>query len=190
MVYPTSLCSKIWGKEVAEILISHGANVNSIVNNEKTPLQFAAENGKKEVTEFLLSHGADVNSPDVTGWTPLHFAVKNSSNEIAQLLIWHGAKIEAKNSDFETPLHVAVREGQIDNVKLLIKYHEDVHALTRHGWSILFIAHFHGKDEVEAFLKSIKVDKKLKKKKIINTYLDIDIIIQKKKKHANVIKIR
>ena len=45
--------------EVAELLVNHGADVNSMDLWQFTPLHEAASKGKMEVCSFLLAHGAN-----------------------------------------------------------------------------------------------------------------------------------
>ena len=47
------------GKEIAEFLISHGANINEIDQYGRTALHIAAMNKNKETVELLISHGAE-----------------------------------------------------------------------------------------------------------------------------------
>ena len=48
-------------KEIAELLISHGANINEKNKDGVTALHIAAENNNKETAEVLISHGANIN---------------------------------------------------------------------------------------------------------------------------------
>ena len=41
----------------ATILIAHGADVNAVCSQGKTPLDYAYESGNKEIAEYLLKHG-------------------------------------------------------------------------------------------------------------------------------------
>ena len=46
---------------MAQLLISHGININEKDNNGETALHYAAENNNKEIAEFLISHGININ---------------------------------------------------------------------------------------------------------------------------------
>ena len=44
--------------ESVEILLAHGADINAVSNEEKTPLDGAYEQGDKEMADLLIKHGA------------------------------------------------------------------------------------------------------------------------------------
>ena len=69
-------------KEIAELLISNGADVN--VKDKyagTTPLMGAAQWGHKEIVELLISKGADVNAKFATGATSLDAVTKHIDND-------------------------------------------------------------------------------------------------------------
>jgi hypothetical protein len=82
-----------WGhKEVAELLIDNGADVNVKNGFGQTPLHKAARWGRKEVAELLIAKSADVNAKDMVGKTPLDRAIKYKRTETADPLRKHGGK--------------------------------------------------------------------------------------------------
>ena len=81
-------------KEVVELLITAGADVNAKEKYEKTPLHHASKAGYYEIVELLIAAGADVNVKNIAGKTPLDFDGNADlvDGEIADLLRKHGAK--------------------------------------------------------------------------------------------------
>ena len=91
-------CASSWSnkKEVVELLIAKGADVNAKSNRGETPLHLAAYNGHKEIVVLLIDASANVNAQDVLGSnkgnTPLNAASEENHPEIADLLRKHGGK--------------------------------------------------------------------------------------------------
>ena len=83
-------------KEVAELLIANGADVNEMSKFGDTLLHFAAFGGHKEIVELLIAEGADVNAMNNDGETPLDEATDsdhlNDTAETADVLRKHGGK--------------------------------------------------------------------------------------------------
>src|SRR5262249_52772784 len=61
-------------RAITDLLLSKGANIESLDEDERTPLQRAVSAGKDEIVQLLLSRGAKVNHLDNGGATALHFA--------------------------------------------------------------------------------------------------------------------
>lgn len=78
--------------ELAELLISKGANVNAAGHKGWTPLASAAYSGYKDLAELLISKGANVNAVDKKGRTPLDLANYSHHKDLADLLIKHGGE--------------------------------------------------------------------------------------------------
>ena len=87
---PLHLTARSNRKEIAELLIAEGADVNAKNDSRQTPLHVAAARGRKEIIELLIANGANVNAIDFIGSTPLD--LQFASPETADLLRKHGAK--------------------------------------------------------------------------------------------------
>lgn len=107
-------------KEMLELLLTHGAEVNVLLSNGVTPLRHAIDldlpddvelllaNGadpnalnsvlvavlhdRTKILEILLDYGADPNTKDLWGHTPLYYAKSNSHEKAAALLRAHGGE--------------------------------------------------------------------------------------------------
>ncbi|HVM63144.1 MAG TPA: ankyrin repeat domain-containing protein [Verrucomicrobiae bacterium] len=78
-------------REIAEILLTHGADPNAKDLINQTPLHAAVVSGMTDIAELLIAHGADVNVRDVAGGTPLRLAETAGNKAIADLLRKHAA---------------------------------------------------------------------------------------------------
>ncbi|HIM23088.1 MAG TPA: ankyrin repeat domain-containing protein [Verrucomicrobia bacterium] len=122
-------------KEIAELLVSKGADVNAKSDGALgwNALHYAARGGHKEIAELLIAEGADVNAKDDDGTAPLDMAeqvseddspeYKADKKETADLLRKHGGESGANDS-----IHVATRVGNIEAVKQHLAAGADVNA--------------------------------------------------------------
>lgn len=78
--------------EIAEYLISKGANLNSKNDYSKTPLMVAVEANQKKIVELLIIKNADLNIKTTKGDTALQLAKPRERRVIFEMLIHAGAK--------------------------------------------------------------------------------------------------
>jgi len=152
-------------KEIVELLIAKGVDVNARDNDGYTPLDWAimnkltetadllrkhggktseelfalfkaAEDGNIEAAKQAIANGIDVNAEDDDGRTPLHRAAWRGHKEVVELLIANGADVNAKDGMGATPLHLAATK---EIVELLIAAGADVNA--KDGWRDLTPLH-------------------------------------------------
>lgn len=97
-------------KELAELVLAHGADVNAHTREGLTPLMRAAW-GKDAaaVLELLIAHGADVNAVNKHGETALIKAAWSGCVENLEVLLEHGADPEVRDTWGHTALDVAER---------------------------------------------------------------------------------
>ncbi len=150
---------------LAQLLLEHGADVNSQDRYNVTPLHVASCKDLFELARMFLDHGANPNSKGNKGQTPLHSLVKHSRNfsssglGLAQLLLKHGADVNAQDKNNVTRLHLASHEGQFEIARMLLGHGANPKAINDQGQTPLHLLSEgiynsqHVLDPVELFLK-------------------------------------
>ena len=92
LIHAASMMYRAENKEIVELLITKGADVNA-ENFFCTSMHYVAALGRKEIVELLIANGANVN-PKAGGeaGTPLDFAMERKRPKTADLLRKHGGK--------------------------------------------------------------------------------------------------
>ena len=111
-------------KEVVELLIHEGTDVNAKSDDGWTPLHYAAN---KETAELLIAKGADVNAKAEDGVAPLHVAAGEGHKEIAELLVGTGANVNVIDVNGKTPLDIATLPDNPNDTA------ETIYLLRKHG---------------------------------------------------------
>ena len=116
---PLHIAAAAYLRDIAEELVSRGANVSARNRRGAEPLHYAADgtpgspswnpDAQHAVVEFLIGAGADPNAEDKTGVTPLHRAVRTRCTPAVRALLSNGADALRKNKGGSTPLHLAVQ---------------------------------------------------------------------------------
>ncbi|KAJ4287731.1 hypothetical protein N0V90_012435 [Kalmusia sp. IMI 367209] len=152
---------------IAERLIKAQADVNTVDQEDKTPLHYAVMEGSDEMVHVLIEAQANVNAVDKDKKTPLHYAVMKGSDEMVHMLIEAQANVNAVDKDKKTPLHYAARSYDTQKVERLIKAHVDVNAADQEDKTPLHYAAMEGSDkmvhvlvEAQANVNAVDKDKK------------------------------
>ncbi|KAM9820432.1 LOW QUALITY PROTEIN: poly [ADP-ribose] polymerase tankyrase-1-like [Neosynchiropus ocellatus] len=132
-------------KQLTELLLRKGANVNEKNKDFMTPLHVAAERAHNDIVEVLQKHGAKVNALDTLGQTALHRAALGGHLQTCRQLLGYGAdallvslqgftaaqmgneavqqilneNVPVRNSDVDYRLLEAAKAGDLDTVKSL-----------------------------------------------------------------------
>lgn len=137
--------------DIAQLLISNGADVNARNYVYDSPLHLAVVDNHHEIVYALLDHGAEVETRNNRAHTPLHKAAIHDSPESAEVLIKNYADVNAMMEKDMQPLHLAAWYGSSDVASLLIDYGADMNAINSDGNTALHFAAFNGQ------VKAIKI---------------------------------
>jgi hypothetical protein len=106
-------------RELAERLVTQGADVRARNRRGAEPLHYAADgspgagradrDAQRGVIVHLIGAGADPNALDKSGVAPLHRAVRNRCSGAVSTLVENGADPRLMNKSGSTPLHLAVQ---------------------------------------------------------------------------------
>ncbi|KAL8787605.1 MAG: hypothetical protein Q9195_007693 [Heterodermia aff. obscurata] len=109
--------------EVAEILLSSGADLNATGCQGYTPFSVAVHAGHTDVVKILLDHGADVHRKDAPNRpSHLYWAVRKDFEDIVRLLLEHGADEERHTKNIKAALAIAVEHQSTGIVALMKSY--------------------------------------------------------------------
>lgn len=164
------LAADAGNKDIIDLLIQSGAEINTKRSNGATALMDACCHGHVDVVEALTSQSEiNINARRWDGRCALHIAVENRFIEIVDLLIEKNADVDAETKDGMTPLmmailvrdlaieqylrdkgakkggkegelFVAVRSNDINKVQNLIKARINVNIAMRNGITPLTLA--------------------------------------------------
>jgi len=138
----TSLTSAAYRghKEIVELLLANGADVNANDRNGSTPLHSAKT---KEIAELLIAKGADVNARNKNNETPIDLARRKSTRIL----------LRENGAEYST-IHYAARHGDLDMVKKFLTKGVDVNIkYGKNEWTpLLFAAPGHHKDVLELLI--------------------------------------
>ncbi|GEM_PF-3109043 len=148
-----AMCSRE-NKELIDLLLNDGADINARTRQGKSPLQLIITHPQIsgmstpddiDFIDLLVKRGADLKTLDNDGNTLLHHAARHSSFKVARFLLSRGVDCNARNNAGETPLHMAGKAvgyedmGNIKNslkiIDLLISRDADINARDNSGWT-------------------------------------------------------
>ncbi|GFS49864.1 putative ankyrin repeat protein FPV244 [Trichonephila clavipes] len=133
--------------EIVNLLLEHGADINTLNKYYDTPLIHAIRHCTKnmDLIKTLLEAGASINGANLKGETPLITAMKNPrcTVELFRELLRYKADVNFKDKKNCTPLHYAVKclkNNRFKIVKELIRLDCDIHAKDDSGQTPLLLA--------------------------------------------------
>jgi ankyrin repeat protein len=152
---PLHLAAKNGHKDVAELLLANGADINARDSNGGfTPLDLALSSYHyKDIVEFLLARGADANARSDQGLTPLQEAAMRGQKDTVNLLLGKNADVNARDEKGNTPLLWALLLGHTDVAELLVTANADVNAKNNQGLTAMSLARRRNDTKLEGILR-------------------------------------
>jgi uncharacterized protein len=138
---------------IVQVLVQHGADVNTVDHKGRTPLFGACLYQHVSVAAFLLEAGAGVNAVDQDGSSVLTAAAQAESTvALVQLLLDHGVDISATDSKGQHALFSAARFWSVALMEKLVSCGLSVHTVSTSGNTVLMIAVAKGRTAVAEWL--------------------------------------
>nr|BCR37381.1 transient receptor potential cation channel subfamily A member 1 isoform 277V [Buergeria japonica] len=136
--------------ELAEYLISMGANIDSVDNEMRTPLLLATSCSAWKIVNLLLEKGANLKLVDNYGRNFLHLTVLQPGglrNINAEILQGEDIKLLVSDEDADgcTPLHYACRHGVPNSVNNLMGLNVSLYSKSKDKRSALHFAASYGR---------------------------------------------
>lgn len=119
--------------EIAEYLLTAGADPNTTNASQRTPLHLAVDRNNPAISSALLKAGANPDLLDQEGWTPLHHAAAKNQLENAKAILAGGAKPTTLSARGGTPLHEAAASGGEEIIRLFLKHGLDPNLKSKEG---------------------------------------------------------
>jgi len=146
--------------DIAEHLITQGADVNGANPDGQTPLMMAAAWDRLPIVDQLIAAGATVAAKTLrSGACPLHFAADRGREEVARRLLASGADPNQRKDDGWSPLHTAAYFGRLTTAKVLLDGGADLQMTANDGKTPLDCARAGYHKEVEEFLASYRANR-------------------------------
>jgi len=125
---PLSWAAMKGHKNITELLIKNGADINAKNRDGNTPLHLAVYYNKENVAKFLIPKGADVNAKADGILTPMYYAIANGNEKLVKLLLEHGGNMGIEIFD-------AVVQGEIDKVKSVLAENPELVNFKDSSWN-------------------------------------------------------
>ncbi|XP_048238696.1 ankyrin repeat domain-containing protein 50-like [Haliotis rufescens] len=118
---PAMVAASLGHKEMFDLLISEGADMTHVSEDDDKILHLACYGGNVDIVKYVLKQKIlDINRKDDDGWTPAMMAIYGGHRDILYLLVREGANLTQRNYEHRNVLHVACSSKQTKITKYLI----------------------------------------------------------------------
>ncbi|GIY76302.1 hypothetical protein CEXT_80261 [Caerostris extrusa] len=123
-----------YSKNTIEMLPKHGTNINSLFENNGTPLLYTCQSGrylygKVECSEMLLKYEVDINNLEENNENPLHYVCQNGCIFFYNIALKMGAEVHNPLHS-KTPLHKTCLQNKVE---ILLKYGANINNLDHYN---------------------------------------------------------
>jgi len=116
-----SIALKLQLFAIAELLCSHGADINVVGINGSTSLMRSAFDGRYQTAEFIVNHDScSLDVRNLNGETAVMIAARHNNRDVLELLIRRGAQLAVQDHSNRNALMVACMTEKYDLIDLLM----------------------------------------------------------------------
>ncbi|XP_057322614.1 putative ankyrin repeat protein RF_0381 [Microplitis mediator] len=119
-------------KEIVELLIKNGANVNYMPLYNSSALRHSIQNRASEITEMLVEAGANINM-NLRNNTALIEAIKLTDYKMTKYLIENGADVDVSINKAGSLLNWGFRKSKSAVISLALDVGADVNVVDEYG---------------------------------------------------------
>ncbi len=124
---------KAVSKEVLELLLARGADINARDSKGRTFVYNGALRDSCSLVDYMALKGADLNAKTIDGVTPVMQAVAGGHVKMVELLIAMGANVNLQDDSGDTALHSSVLYENPEMLKTLALHGADVNIKNNDG---------------------------------------------------------
>jgi ankyrin repeat protein len=137
-------------KEMLNLLMLYGIDLNSLNNKKMSALCVAIENKKFELANILMDNGADINFRNGHNKSILGLAIESGNNELVLRLVQREANI----NDEDTYIYLSnfIKSGNKDLLELFFKYGSDINVKVKDNNTLLMEALKYSQEEIAELL--------------------------------------
>ena len=131
-------------KQLIELLLKRGAEVNARDSEGNQALMAAAQEGHEQVADSLLRYGAAIELRNKYGRTALMAAARFGRENVVYAFLQHGAEVDLQDGLGTTALWYAAYSGLEGLADLLLRHGAEVNLQAFDGTTALACAAFYG----------------------------------------------
>ncbi len=111
--------------DIADILVTGGADVRALNLKSMIPLHWACEKGAEPVARLLIARRSDVNAKASFGETPLHRAAGGGYTSLVEFLLNNGARVNETDNTGKSAHALAAKKGHKAVAAVLVAFGAD-----------------------------------------------------------------